>query len=206
MNRTCLSYYTSLVCAGVLAVTLTACRTSPAPQSGTPMATTTAAAPVAERPTIRVKAGTDKDLKDTKGTVWKADTGFVGGLTINRPNLKVSGTDIPEIYQSEHYSMSSWSTKVPNGKYTLKLHFSEDYEGITNEKGRVFTYTVKNGDAVNGTVVKEVKGFSPWTAAKAQYKAYVDSVPVDVTNGQITVVFTADVENPQINAIEVAPQ
>ena len=163
-------------------------------------------APMANLPTIRIKAGADQPLKDSKGVEWAADTGFDGGMTIDRPDLKVTGTDIPEIYRSERYSMDHYTIKVPNGKYVLKLHFSECFEGITDPTGRIFNYTIKDGDAASGKVVKEVKDFSPWKAAGAQYKAYVDSVPMTVTNGQITITFTAKTENPQINAIEVVPR
>ena len=157
-------------------------------------------------PTIRVKAGIDEPLKDSQGNTWAPDTGADGGSTIDRPDLQVTGTSIPEIYKSEHYSMDSYSFKVPNGNYTLKLHFSEDYDGISSPTDRVFTYTVKDGDAKSGKVVKEVKDFSPWKAAGAQYKAYVDTIPLTVTSGQISIAFTPQVENPQINAIEIVPR
>ena len=205
MHRTHIDRFTALLYTGLLVVALTAFESTTAAQ--TPAATTApTSTPVVALPTIRVKAGAEKDLKDSKGVIWKADSGFDDGQTIDRPELKVAGTDTPEIYASEHYSMKSWSAKVPNGKYVLKLHFSEAFEGITNENGRAFNYSVKDGDAASGKVVKEVKGFSPWKAAKAQYKAYVDTVPVELTKGQISVVFTAVTENPQVNAIELKPQ
>jgi hypothetical protein len=102
--------------------------------------------------------------------------------------------------------MNSYTVKVPNGNYVVKLHFSEDYDGITDSAQRVFTYAVKDGDAASGKIIKEVKDFSPWKAAGAQFKAYVDTVPVTVATGQISVTFTPQVENPQINAIEIAPR
>jgi hypothetical protein len=214
VHRNHISRCISLFCAGLLAVALAACQTTPSAPiqaSGAPPPAQTptpppAPAPAAERPTIRVKAGAEKDLKDSKGVVWKADTGFDGGMTIDRPELKVSGTDTPEIYRSERYSMQSWSAKAANGNYVLKLHFSEDYDGIPDENGRIFNYTVKDGDAATGSVAKEVKGFGPWKAAGARYKAYVDTAPVNLTKGQITVVFTPVMQNPQINAIELLPQ
>ena len=59
---------------------------------------------------------------------------------VDRPDLKITGTDTPELYQSEHYSMDSFTVKVPNGKYNLMLHFSEDYDGLTSPTGdRLFT-------------------------------------------------------------------
>lgn len=161
--------------------------------------------PAIARPTIRVKAGIDAPLTDSQGVNWSADTGFEGGNTVDRPDLKCTGTNTPELYCSERYSMESYSFKVPNGAYVAKLHFSEDFEGINAPEERMFTYAVRDGNA-SGKIIKEVKGFSPWKAAGAQYKAYVDTVPVNVTSGQITITFTPQVENPQINALEIIPE
>ena len=102
--------------------------------------------------------------------------------------------------------MDSYSIKVPNGDYNLILHFSEDYDGLGSPTDRIFNYEVKDGDATGGKTVKEVKDFSPWKASGAQFKAYVDTMPVTVTAGQITIKFTPQVENPQINAIEIVPR
>ncbi len=158
------------------------------------------------RPTIRVKAGMDEPMTDSQGVKWAADTGYDEGTEVNRDDLQITGTKTPELYRSERYSMSSYSFKVPNGNYTLKLHFSEDYDGISSPTDRLFTYAVKDGDANSGKTIKEVKDFSPWKASGDHFKAYVDTVPVKVTQGAITVTFTPDVENPQINAIEIVPR
>jgi malectin (di-glucose binding ER protein) len=164
------------------------------------------AATTAGLPTIRINAGVDQPLTDSQGVEWLADTGFDEGTPNDRADLRVTGTETPEIYRSERYSMNFYNVKVPNGNYTLKLHFSEDYEGINDPSERIFTYAVKDGDPKTGKTIKEVKDFSPWKAAGAQYKAYIDNVPVNVTNGQITITFTPQVENPQINAIEIVPK
>ncbi len=36
--------------------------------------------------------------------------------------------------------------------------------------------------------------------------AYVETVPVEVTDGKFKITFTSNIENPQINAIEILPQ
>jgi hypothetical protein len=181
---------------------LAGCETTPA-KSDVPNADKTAAV---TRPTIRIKAGLDEPLKDSKGVTWAADTGYEGGTSVDRPDLAITGTDRPELYKAERYSMDYYSVKVPNGNYTLKLHFSEDYDGLTDPTMRLFTYAVKDGDAKSGKTLKEVKDFGPWKASGAQFKAYVDTVPLSVTKGQITITFTPQVENPQINAIEIIPR
>jgi hypothetical protein len=212
INRTLLNTVRS--CSAVaVAVTLAACaspaQNAPKPDAATPVVAAAAARPAvisASLATIRVKAGLDEGLKDSKGTMWSADSGYDGGESVDRPELQITGTDRPELYHAERYSMDDYSFKVPNGDYIVKLHFSEDYDGLSDPSQREFTYAVKDGDASSGKTVKEVKNFSPWRASGAQFKAYVDTVPITVTQGRITIKFTPQEENPQINAIEIVPK
>ena len=55
----------------------------------------------------------------------------------------VTGTKDPSLFTSEHFSMRSFSCKIPNGKYLAKLYFAETYEGITGHGQRVFSYNVQ---------------------------------------------------------------
>ena len=109
----------------------------------------------------------------------------------------VTGTKDPGLFMSEHFSMRAFSCKVPNGKYLAKLYFAETYAGITGPGQRVFSYNVQG---------QEFKDFDIWAKAGGFRRAYVESVPVEVTNGEFRVDFTPKVENPAINAIEIVPQ
>jgi alpha-N-arabinofuranosidase len=146
---------------------------------------------------VRIKAGKSEPVKDAEGNVWLADQGFQGGETIERPDIQIANTKSPDLYRAERYSMDSFSWPVPNGKYVVKLHFAETFEGINGPGERVFSFNVQG---------KEFKDFDVWVKAGGPLKAYVESVPVQVTNGVIKVTFTPNVENPQINAIEIVPQ
>jgi len=197
--------------AGLLAMGMMGCKSSSKDMSTNTSSAkpAPAAEPVAmadNRPTIRINAGSEAAMTDTQGVKWAADSGFEGGDVVDRPDLAVTGTKTPELYHTERYSMDSYSFAVPNGKYLLRLHFSEDYEGNTDPTSRVFTYAVKDGDAKTGKLIKEVKDFSPWKAAGAAAKVYIDEVPMDVTNGRISITFTPQAENPQVNAIEILPR
>ena len=147
--------------------------------------------------TIRVKAGAATPFKDSSGNVWLADQGFDGGDTVERPDAPITGTKDPGLYQSEHYSMNSFSCKIPNGKYIAKLHFCETFEGITGKGDRVFSFNVQG---------HSFKDFDVFAKAGGANKAYVETVPVEVTNGIFKIEFISNIENPQINAIEIAPQ
>ena len=109
----------------------------------------------------------------------------------------IAGTKDPGLYLSEHYSMDSFSCKIPNGKYIAKLYFAEMYEGIGGPGQRVFSFNVQG---------HEFKNFDIWVKAGGRKCAYIETVPVEVTNGEFRIVFTSQVENPAINAIEIIPQ
>jgi hypothetical protein len=145
---------------------------------------------------VRIKAGKSDPVKDAEGNVWMADQGFVGGETIERPDIQIANTKSPDLYRAERYSMESFSWPVPNGKYAVKLHFAETFEGITGPGERVFSFNVQG---------HEFKDFDVWAKAGGPLKAYVETVPVEVTNGVVKITFTPKVENPQINAIEIGP-
>jgi enterochelin esterase-like enzyme len=158
-------------------------------------AASTETAPAAK--IIRIKAGKSEPVKDAEGNVWLADQGFEGGQTIERPDIQIANTKSPDLYRAEHYSMDSFSWPVPNGKYLVKLHFAETFDGINGPGDRVFSFNVQG---------KEFKDFDVWVKAGGPLKAYVETVPVEVTDGKIKITFTPKVENPQVCAIEIVPQ
>jgi len=153
-------------------------------------------------PTVRIRAGASTPFKDHDGNTWLADAtnkdgGFDGGETIDRPDdMEIQNTKDPGLYRSEHYSMDSFTYTLPNGKYIVKLHFAETYDGIGGPGDRVFSFKVQG---------KEFKDFDIWKKAGGAQKAYVESVPVDITEGKLKITFTADVQNPCINGIEIIP-
>jgi len=159
-----------------------------------------AAAPVSAPAveTIRINAGAFEPFTDSSGNVWLADQGFEGGATIDRdPSTSIAGTSDPALFLVEHYSMDSFTRKIPNGKYIVKLYFAETFDGIYGPGDRVFSFTVQG---------KEFKDFDIWVKAGGFNRAYIETVPVEVTNGEFRIDFTPQMENPMINAIEIIPQ
>jgi hypothetical protein len=142
---------------------------------------------------IRIKAGSD-GFTDSEGNVWLADQGFADGETDDRPGIAITNAPDARLYQSERYSMTRFTESLPNGKYIVKLHFCETYDGITGPGDRVFSFNVAG---------HEFKNFDIWVKAGGIQRAYVETVPVEVTDGQLVITFTPNVENPQINAIEI---
>jgi alpha-L-arabinofuranosidase len=146
---------------------------------------------------IRIKAGASAPFKDSAGNTWAAETGIEGGSTVEKDASTVIGnTKDAGLFLSEHYSMESFSQKLPNGKYTVRLYFAETFDQITGPGQRVFHFKVQD---------KEIKNFDVFVKAGGSFKAYVETVPVEVSNGELKITFTSEMENPEINAIEIIP-
>jgi hypothetical protein len=184
---------TALLMAGCQTGKDQCCTTAPASTASSDVASKKAEI---QRPTIRIKTGVSSSVTDSSGNVWLPDQGFADGDTVERPELQIENTKDPAIYRAERYSMTAFSQKIPNGKYTVKLHFCETYEGITGVGQRVFSYNVEG---------KEFKDFDVWAKTGGAQRAYVETVNVEVTDGKLDITFTPNVENPEINGIEIIP-
>jgi hypothetical protein len=158
--------------------------------------TAASANPAPQPPPVRIKAGYFSAFKDSQGNTWLPDQAFAGGETIERPDLEIANTKDPIIYRAERYSMTGFSYPVPNGKYIVKLHFCETFEGIGGVGERVFSFNVEGHD---------FKDFDVWAKTGGHQRAYIETVPVEVTDGKLDVTFTPNVENPEINGIEILP-
>jgi hypothetical protein len=192
----------NLVSLAAVATLLAGCESSPKNSTAAAPApvVASAAAPAAEKkielPTIRIKAAASEGFTDKEGHAWLPDQGFADGDTTERPDVAIANTTDPRIYQSERYSMTKFERALPNGKYTVKLHFCETYDGVTDAGQRVFTFNVAG---------HEFKDFDVWKKAGGFLKAYIETVPVEITDGKLVITFTENVEHPQINALEILP-
>ncbi len=152
---------------------------------------------------LRVDCGAFDPFKDKLGNVWVADQelgagrtwGADNGMTIDRPEVGITGTDIPRIYETERYSMESYKFAVPNGKYTVRLHFAETFEGIMGPGERVFSVSVPGREVLRDLDLYKTVGF-----VRPLVKEYKG---VSVETGQLVIGFTPNVENPQICGIEI---
>ena len=170
------------------------------PPAATPSTTVAVAKPApqpkAPVPPVRIKAGLFSPYTDSQGHVWLADRGFDGDTTERDPDLPIANTEDPALYRTERYAMTSFTYPVPNGNYIVKLHFAETFEGIGGPGDRVFSFNVEG---------KEFKDFDIWVKAHGPQRAYIETVPVKVTDGKLDITFQSQVENPEINGIEILP-
>jgi len=157
-------------------LTLSAFAQTPATQTFTP---------------IRVNAG-GPNYTDPQGNLWSADTATVGYAF---STTAVAGnTTTPTLYQTCRWGSDfGYQFSVPNGSYTVTLKFAEPSRYGPGQ--RLFNVSL------NGSMV--LNNFDIFSAA-GWMVAIDKSFPVTVTDGQITLRFTAGlVDAPMINAIEV---
>ena len=159
----------------------------------------------ADKFTLRVNAGADKEFTDKAGNVWKPDKeyvkgqgyGFVAGQTVDRgTNMKIEGTKDARIYQTEHYSMKAFKAEVPKGKFSVRLHFAETYEGITADGERVFAVKIQGKEVLKDFDVRKTAGASQKAVVK-EFKG------IEATDGIIDIGFEIKKQNPEINGIEI---
>jgi len=180
----------------MLAVALIAACQSARAQASTNEASA-AAAPAVVTPPVRINAGATDKITNSAGNVWLPDQGFADGDTFAADDAEITNTPDAVLYRTERFGMTAYNFVVPNGKYTVKLHFAEVYSGITGPGERVFSFNVQG---------HEFKDFDIWVKAGGFSKAYVESVDVEVTGGKLNITFTPNVENPKISGIEILPR
>ncbi len=137
----------------------------------------------------------------TGGFSWNAD----GQFTNTDPaapsqtyssSTAISNTTAPVLYQSERYGKSfSYKLPLPNGIYTVNLHFAEIFWTTTGK--RIFNVNMENGQGnlSNYDILTE-------TGPKS---ALIKSFTINITDGELSILFTAVTDMAKISAIEVLP-
>jgi hypothetical protein len=145
---------------------------------------------------IRIVAGLSEPLKDEAGNTWLPGKGFIDGETNYRPDTPIANTKIPSVYRAERFNFSKFAHKLPNGNYTVKLHFAITYEAIDGPGQVVFSFDVEG---------KKFKDYDVFAKAGGARRALIETVPVTVTDGELTIAFTAQLENTFICGVEIIP-
>lgn len=138
-----------------------------------------------------------------------ADQFFDGptNIFVNEFLTEVADTELDELFLTERVttfpmSTSPFSYKIPvsNGTYTVKLYWAEVYwgvhpDGINGGVGsRVFSVTMEDMP-----IVTDIDLFEELGAATADTRMY----DIEVTDGELTIVFQSTVDRPKISAIEI---
>ena len=138
---------------------------------------------------IRVNCG-GPQVTDSGGNVWSPDN----APNYNITNAAIANTTNQAIYQSESWSKGTlqYQYTVPNGSFTVKLHFAEFY--MTQAGQRTFNIVV------NGSTF--YSSYDIFAAVGANTADDL-SIPVVVSNGQITIQLVPVTGPAKVNAIEI---
>ena len=149
---------------------------------------------------LRINAGGPQLTHN--GNVFTADQYFSGGQAYSNPSAQV-----PDLFKTERTSSSlnfDYNIALPNGTYTVILHFAEIYWGATGggtggAGSRVFDVSIENTLVLdNYDIIADVGSETP--VAK--------SFEISLTDGQLNLHFSAlpgvgGVDQPKISAIEI---
>src|SRR5262249_37560441 len=109
-------------------------------------------------------------------------------------NLWVTGTQSPELYQTWRSGSFTYQFAVANGPYWVTLKLAEPtYTGAGQRQFGL----VLNGQTVTGVTL------DPFLMAGGQGKAIDKAFKVNVTGGQLTIGFAAQVGEPIVHGIQI---
>ena len=137
-----------------------------------------------------VNAGGPK-YTDAQGLIYRANTQFTTGHT-GTTSAAIAGTTDDRLYQHERWGTFAYAVPVANGNYLVTLKFAEiDW---TQPGQRVFTVLMEGVKVISQLDLVATVG--PNTA-------YNVTLPVRVTDGQLTLAFRPVVDYATVSAIVV---
>ncbi|MVF11605.1 hypothetical protein FT643_05550 [Ketobacter sp. MCCC 1A13808] len=158
-------------------------------------------APTVEKVVYRINSGGGK-VTDSNGVQWYADNHFINGLTASvSANTNIIGTADDDIYLSRRRHTSSQSDleyafPVNNGNYSVRLHFSENYDGTFGFGKRVFDIFAEDKIRKND--------FDVYSKAGSGYTAVNETISnINVEDGTLNIRFLDQKSTAFVSAIEV---
>jgi hypothetical protein len=153
----------------------------------------------------RINCGATSEYVDRSNVKWLPDQllepgktwGALGGGTVTREKALPIHDDVaPELYRTERCGVRAYEFQLPNGTYTVRLHFAETHANNFQPGKRVFDIALVPGPAL--------KEFDPIKEAGAfASPAVMEFAGLTVADGKLRIQFTPKVEAVAINAIEV---
>ncbi|MGC1515745.1 MAG: malectin domain-containing carbohydrate-binding protein, partial [Maribacter sp.] len=152
----------------------------------------------------RINAGGDQETFE--GVTFYADRYAEGNgkAYANNAITTIQNTDFDAIYKSERSTINdsgtfSYRIPVTDGAYTVKLHFAEIYWGATNGGAN------GTGKRVFDVVLEDESILSDYdiNAEVGTMTATIKVFDTRVTDGELTLDFSASVNQPKVAAIEV---
>ncbi|GJM27686.1 MAG: hypothetical protein DHS20C17_03210 [Cyclobacteriaceae bacterium] len=141
------------------------------------------------------------------GTDWVADKDNNASNTFSSadPDLEIAGTDDDELYRTEINDPNAFTYEIAvpaEGPWKVDLHFAEIFFGVgantAGEGARVFDVDIENGAATLVDYDIIMKAGAPATAIVESFSGIM------VTDGNLTITFTATTDRPKVSAVEVS--
>ena len=127
---------------------------------------------------------------------WAADTGYSGGTAKSTTSAIANATNAPKaIYQTRRYAptLTYSFPAVPDGTYTIRLHFAELYYGAAGR--RIFNVAIEGSTRLTN--------FDIYQAAGGKYRAVVRTFENIAVSGGLQIQGVASVDGAQFNGIEI---
>ena len=125
------------------------------------------------------------------GTEFTADRLVSGGRTYTS-SASITGTDDDLVFQSERYGNFSYELPVANGSYQVTLLLAEVYFSAPNK--RVFDVSLEGQERLSNIDLFALVG---------KDAAYSVTETVEVTDGSLSIAFSADVNNAKLSGLLV---
>jgi Malectin domain len=155
-----------------------------------------------QAPPIRVVMR-NANYTDSNGNLWGIDRFFFGGRQ-GAESATVSGTKDPELFTSSRYGNFSYHFPVPEGKYRLRLLFTETFFGPGNRgKGGVGS-RVFNVYCGGIALLRQFDIFKEAGESRGLEKVFHNISPSP--QGRIDLMFEPVVQYPDVRAIEIVPE
>lgn len=157
---------------------------------------------------VRIGAGRSTPYLDSAGLVWAPDAGFFNTGTAESFVFPVADTDDDTLYLSTRFdrpsgAMMEYTFPVPNGAYSVQLHFIETSEPRMVPGGRVFDVRIEDALALDDL---DIFVASNSTASPKVVRPYVANLPTTVADGSLKIRFEhGSANNPVVSAIAIFP-
>ncbi|MDN3496523.1 malectin domain-containing carbohydrate-binding protein [Planococcus sp. APC 4015] len=153
---------------------------------------------------IRINAG--GPALTVGGVTWQADpaASLAGYRSYTNPSVtQIAGTTNDALYfsvRSDNAANWGYDIPVPNGTYTVRLHFAETYFGAPgggagSANARRFSINIENGQTgkPNYSIFGEVGAVT----------LDIEEFTATVADGKVDIDFAASANQPQVNALEI---
>lgn len=138
---------------------------------------------------------------DSSGQKWLADYGFKGGFKVKNRKLQIKKTNLDRVYQSQRRHKQKdksfdYVIPVPNGNYSVKLHFAEIENKAFGKGKRIFDIYAEGRKELSGIDVFKQSGSA--RAAMSRSISYVK-----VNDGKLNLKFEAKKYAGLVSGIEI---